>query len=95
MEEITVIRTARKAHRCDTRSHNCVGTIQPGKRYAYSSLPPNSEIGNREWWHARTCAACAKTFSRAYDAELAEDDATPQPIRRPRVVTVEIPGVSR
>lgn len=73
MDELTVIRTARKRHWCNSESFACTTSIQPGDRYAYSSLPPHSEIGNETWWHHKTCAACAATFGRPLDA------ATPQP----------------
>jgi hypothetical protein len=70
MPEMTVIRTARKVHRCDTNSYACRRTIEPGERYAYSSLPPDSEFGNEGWWHSRTCATCAVVYGRPFDVEV-------------------------
>jgi hypothetical protein len=72
MAEITVVRTARKPHQCDSESSRCTRTIQPGERYAHSSLPPHSDVGNEGWWTAKTCAACATAYGRPIAAELAQ-----------------------
>lgn len=69
------IRTARKRHHCETNSYACVRTIEPGDRYIYSTLPPNSELGNETWWTARTCAACAVAYNRPLADQLPLDGA--------------------
>lgn len=62
MSGLTVIRTARKSRHCDTRSHACVDTIEPGQRYVYASLPPGGEFGWTKWAHAATCSACTIAY---------------------------------
>lgn len=51
-------RTLRKRRRCSghlAEPH----WIAAGERAVWSSLPPNSEIGNEGWWHAVFCMDCA------------------------------------
>ncbi|MEU8821820.1 hypothetical protein [Actinoplanes sp. NPDC048796] len=60
--ELVVARRSRKERRCETKTHVCVKTIYPGERYAYSSLPPWSEISNERWWHHTTCVACVNLY---------------------------------
>ena len=33
--------------------------IEAGQQAVWSSLPPDSEIGNEGWWHAVFCMDCA------------------------------------
>lgn len=51
MPELSVERTARKRHRCETL--HCAGWIEPGQRYIDSALTPNSDIGNTGWLHGK------------------------------------------
>lgn len=32
--------------------------IEPGDQYVMSALPPNSELGNLEWWRHALCMRC-------------------------------------
>jgi hypothetical protein len=66
MAEFSVIRTARRQHRCETRSHACVGAIQPGDRYVYASLPPGGEMGYLGWSHMASCAPCEIAYGRKH-----------------------------
>jgi hypothetical protein len=68
--EFSVVRTARRPHHCETASYACTGTIKPGERYVYSSLAPNSDVGNTNWWHAACCAACEIAYGRKHASEL-------------------------
>lgn len=97
MAEIAVVRTARKTHHCDTQSHRCARTIQPGERYAHYSLPPNSDMGNEGWWTAKTCAACAIAYDRPIAAELADTVPSRPHVDEPRldrpIVNVPLPAL--
>lgn len=53
------VRTARKRHRCTTRSYGCASTVQPGERYAQWAMPPGGELGALGWWHGVVCAPCS------------------------------------
>jgi hypothetical protein len=70
MAEFSVVRTARRTHRCETNSYACTRTIQPGEKYVYSSLAPGSDVGNTNWWHAACCAACEIAYGRKHASEL-------------------------
>jgi hypothetical protein len=63
--------TAKKRHRCDGHMASETHWIEPGQKYVASALPPDSEIGNTGWWHARFCVDCAPDL---YADELATDD---------------------
>ncbi len=51
-------RTLRKRRRCGghlAEPH----WIEVGEQAVWSSLPPNSDVGNEGWWHAVFCLDCA------------------------------------
>lgn len=51
--------TARKRRRCDGHLADERHWIEPGDRFVWSALPPDSDIGNPGWWHNALCLACA------------------------------------
>lgn len=51
-------RTLRKRRRCGGHLSD-PHWIEVGERAVWSSLPPDSEIGNAGWWHAVFCMDCA------------------------------------
>lgn len=70
-EEYWTGRTARKRHRCESSAQRCTErSINPGDRYVEMSLPPNSDMGNAEWWRVKACLACATVFNRELVAQL-------------------------
>ncbi|WP_431892699.1 hypothetical protein [Micromonospora haikouensis] len=82
MAEIRTIRTARKQHTCEADTGTrCRTTIEPGDRYLLASLPPNSEMGNPDWWRMKICRGCAEQYGQTLD-----EQATPRrrPARRRR-----------
>lgn len=62
---LTLWRVARRQRRCIFCGH----AIQPGVRYAYLSLPPHSDIGNRTWWHAAGHGADSSACEAYWDAD--------------------------
>ena len=50
---------AKKRYPCDGHMASEPHWIEVGETYVASALPPDSEIGNAEWWHARFCVECA------------------------------------
>lgn len=50
-------RTLRKRRRCGGHLAD-PHWIEAGEQAVWSSLPPNSEIGNEGWWHAVYCMDC-------------------------------------
>lgn len=63
-QALHVERTARKRYRCDNQHcepypHGRESLfIQPGDRYVLASLPPDTDVGNTTWWHARFHVDC-------------------------------------
>lgn len=59
-EALHVEHVARKRHRCEATCCHVAppGWILPGDRYVLSSLPPNSDVDNPTWWHARFHVEC-------------------------------------
>lgn len=51
-------RTLRRRRKCDGHLAD-PHWIEAGQRAVWSSLPPDSEIGNEGWWHAVFCMDCA------------------------------------
>lgn len=62
----TVVRTARKQHRCSNKiSWGCPGPIQPGEQYlAHALAPGDGDAGNTNWWHSKECRHCATAYGR-------------------------------
>lgn len=70
-EEYWTLRAARKRYQCETeRITPCQIWIEPRQQYVLLELPPNSEIGNREWWRMRCCLPCAKDCNADLLAQL-------------------------
>jgi hypothetical protein len=64
-EEYWTGRTARKRHQCESSAARCDDRyIEPGARYIEMSLPPNSDMGNADWWRVKACLKCATAFNR-------------------------------
>ena len=51
-------RTLRKKRRCDGHLSD-PHWIEKGEQAVWLSLPPDSDIGNEGWWHAKFCMDCA------------------------------------
>ena len=49
---------SRKRRRCDGHMAPEQHWIKPGQQYVASALPPDSEIGNKGWWHHSYCMDC-------------------------------------
>ena len=67
---------ARKRRRCSghlAEPH----MIEVGDLIVWSSLPPDSDIGNEGWWHAAFCADCAPIESLPALSALASSSPTP------------------
>lgn len=70
-EEYWTLRRARRRYQCQTeRITPCAGYIEPGQQYVVLDLPPNSDIGNPEWWRMRCCLPCAKDCNADLVAQL-------------------------
>ncbi|MEU5945115.1 hypothetical protein ABZ793_06080 [Micromonospora sp. NPDC047465] len=82
MAEIRIARTARKTHRCGSETGKCHTTIQPGDRYLLASLPPDSEMGNTDWWHLKVCRGCAEVYGQSMEEQVTPRRSTRR--RRPR-----------
>lgn len=81
-EAIHSVHIARRTLRCQgdaVSAAACHDTIQPGEHYTLSKLPPNSDLGNVEWWTVRLCSGCMEIPA----AELRE--VTMRPDGRPYV----------
>lgn len=52
-------RPAAKRRKCDGHLTATRHYIEPGELVVWSALPPNSEIGNENWWHLAFCSDCA------------------------------------
>jgi len=63
-QEYWQARTARKQHECGGERAECADRIEPGARYVEMKLPPNSDMGNPDWWLMRVCVPCASGFNR-------------------------------
>lgn len=62
----TIWRTARKRHRCDSRTYDCPGWIEPGDRYRHTTgFPGEDGLDGYErpvaW---KECGTCSKLYGR-------------------------------
>jgi hypothetical protein len=57
-EEYLSLRTARKRWYCEVANGTCAKVIEPGDRYVFCELPPNSDHENVRWWRIPVCVPC-------------------------------------
>jgi hypothetical protein len=72
--EYLSVRTARKAHYCESKRSGCAGAIKPGDQYVLAELPPNSEIGNDRWWRMPICSPCGHVGKPGVVEQLFPDE---------------------